>query len=436
MKATARNEGNERVRADGSRRPRVVVTGMGLVSCFGTDVDVFYDKLLRGESGVRPIDKFDCRDWDTRIAAYVDTPNLDFGQYITPKLARRLDSVLKFAMVAGKKALEHAGLALGSEALAAVRRERIGVVVGSGMGGLETFDEGCQKLHNGSVRRISPFFIPYAITNMASALLAIEGKFHGPNYSVSTACATGNYSIHNSYMHIVNDEADVMLCGGTEAAVVPIGLGGFIACRALSSRNDEPTRASRPWDRDRDGFVMGEGAGVLVLESLQHAKARGAPILCEYIGGAYTNDAHSMTEPIAEGTQVARCLRMSLEDASVDASEVNYINAHATSTPLGDIAEYKAIASVFNPKHLTMNATKSLIGHALGAAGGLEAIATIKAIQTGELHPTVNADNIMPEVEANVVPNVKQKLAVQVAASTSFGFGGHNSACLFAPYRD
>ncbi|KAF6003114.1 3-oxoacyl- acyl-carrier-protein -synthase [Cyanidiococcus yangmingshanensis] len=419
---------------DNTTRKRVVVTGMGIVSCFGSDVETFYQKLLAGESGVRVIDKFDCASWDTHIAAWISPDQIQTDGYIAPKLARRLDSVLKYTLIAGKRALEHAGIGIGTEAFQALRKDRVGAVVGSGMGGLETLAEGCEKLSTGGVRRMSPFFIPYSITNMGSSLLAMEGDLHGPNYSVSTACATSNYAIHNSYLHIIQGDADVMLCGGSEAAVIPIGLGGFIACRALSKRNDEPTRASRPWDKHRDGFVMGEGSGILVLESLEHAKARGAPILCEYLGGAYTNDAYSVTEPIPEGTEVARCIQFALTDANVEPSQVNYINAHATSTPLGDMAEYRALSTVFDAKKITMNATKSLIGHALGAAGGLEAVATIMGIRTGELHPTINAEETEPEIEADIVPNIKKKMQVEVGISSSFGFGGHNSVCVFAPY--
>jgi 3-oxoacyl-[acyl-carrier-protein] synthase II len=430
----AGTKGLYRDKPDNTSRKRVVVTGVGIVSCFGSDVDLFYQKLLKGESGVRPIDKFECSNWETRIAAWIAPEQFQTEGYIAPKLARRLDSVLKYTIVAGKRALEHAGLGIGSDPYNALRKDRVGVIVGSGMGGLETFAEGCEKLSTGGVRRMSPFFIPYSITNMGSALLAIETDFHGPNYSLSTACATSNYAIHNAYMHIARGDADMMLCGGSEAAVLPIGLGGFIACRALSKRNDEPHRASRPWDKHRDGFVMGEGSGVLVLESLEHARARGAPILCEYLGGAYTNDAFSVTEPVPEGTEVARCIRLALADANVEPAQVSYVNAHATSTPLGDIAEYRAMSSVLDMKRITMNSTKSLIGHALGAAGALEATATIMAIRTGEVHPTANVEEPEPEIEADLVRNQKKSLNIEVAISTSFGFGGHNSVCVFAPF--
>lgn len=264
----------------------------------------------------------------------------------------------------------------------------------------------------------------------------METGFMGPNYSVSTACATGNFMINNAAIHIRRGDCDICLAGGSEAAIVPIGLGGFIACRALSSRNDDPKAASRPWDKKRDGFVMGEGAGILVLESLEHALNRGVPILAEYFGGAQSCDAHHITEPRQDGSGVHQCISHALADAGVRKEDVDYINAHATSTPAGDLAEFRAVRSVFDGdvSNLKMNATKSMIGHALGAAGGLEAVATVKAIQTGQIHPTINVSDLEPEVDIDIVPNVMQEKEIGVGISNSFGFGGHNSTVVFGKY--
>jgi 3-oxoacyl-[acyl-carrier-protein] synthase II len=282
---------------------------------------------------------------------------------------------------------------------------------------------------------MSPFFIPYTITNMASALLAIENGLMGPNYSISTACATSNYCFYAAANHIRRGEADVMIAGGTEAAIIPVGLGGFVACRALSTRNDSPETASRPWDKEREGFVMGEGAGILVMESLEHALNRGANIIAEYLGGAVNCDAYHMTDPRADGLGVSSCIKKSLADAGIAPEEVNYINAHATSTIVGDLAEINAVKQVFNmDQDLKINSTKSMTGHCLGAAGGLEAIATIKAITTGWLHPTINQFNLEEAVTFDTVANAKKQHEVHVGISNSFGFGGHNSAVVFAPY--
>ncbi|KAJ3695770.1 hypothetical protein LUZ60_001147 [Juncus effusus] len=415
-------------------KKRVVITGMGLVSVFGNDVDKYYERLLEGESGIGPIDRFDASKFPTRFAGQIR----DFSSegYIDGKNDRRLDDCLRYCIVSGKKALESAGIGPGTEELNKIDKVRAGVLVGTGMGGLTVFSDGVQALIDKGHRKITPFFIPYAITNMGSALLGMDVGFMGPNYSISTACATSNYCFYAAANHIRRGEADLMLAGGTEAAIIPIGVGGFVACRALSQRNDDPKTASRPWDRARDGFVMGEGAGVLVMESLEHAMKRGAPILAEYLGGAVNCDAYHMTDPRADGLGVSSCIKQSLEDSGVSPEEVNYINAHATSTLAGDLAEVNAVKQVFkNPSEIRMNGTKSMIGHCLGAAGGLEAIATIKAINTGWLHPTINQFDPEPAVEFNTVPNVKQEHEINVAISNSFGFGGHNSVVVFAPFK-
>ncbi|GAQ87172.1 3-ketoacyl-acyl carrier protein synthase [Klebsormidium nitens] len=413
---------------------RVVITGMGLCSVFGNDPDTFYEKLLAGTSGITEIDRFDASKFPTRFAGQIK--NFDVENEIDGKNARRLDDCLKYGLVAGKKALRMAGLE--GDGLKDVDKTRVGVLVGSGMGGLTVFQDGVQALVSKGYKKISPFFIPYAITNMGGALLGIECGFMGPNYSISTACATSNYAFYAAANHIRRGEADIMVAGGIEAPIIPVGLGGFVACRALSTRNDDPQTASRPWDKDREGFVMGEGGGVLIMESLANAEKRGAKILAEYLGGSINCDAYHMTDPHPSGLGVSTCIKLALKDAGVAPEEVNYINAHATSTIVGDLAEVNAVKKVFSKAdHIKMNGTKSMIGHCLGAAGGLEAIATLKAIETGYVHPTINQINPEPEVTdfVDTVPNVKAKHEVEVAISNSFGFGGHNSAVVFAPYK-
>jgi 3-oxoacyl-[acyl-carrier-protein] synthase II len=416
-----------------TKKRRIVVTGMGIVSCFGTDVDQFYDQLLMGKSGIGPIQNFPCSDWPTHIAGAIK--ELDPGEYMEKKQARRVDPFILYTMVAGKKALEHGKL--NGDALEKLDKMKCGVIIGSGMGGMTNFSEGVETILNKGYRRLSPFFIPYIITNMGGALLAIDLGFRGPNYSISTACATSNYSIHAAAEQIQLGKADLMLCGGAEAPITPVGLAGFVAIKALSTRNDAPEKASRPWDQQRDGFVMGEGAGVLILESLEHALKRGAPIYAEYLGGAVNCDAHHMTDPREDGEGVASCIQEALDMAGVSKTQVNYINAHATATLVGDLCEINAIHKLFgsHTKNIKINSTKSMIGHCLGAAGGLEAVATIQAIRTGKLHPTINLDQ--PESflgDLDPVANVAQSYRVNVALSNSFGFGGHNSTLVFAPY--
>jgi 3-oxoacyl-[acyl-carrier-protein] synthase II len=416
-----------------SNKKRIVVTGMGSVSCFGTDIDRFYQMLLAGKSGVGPINHFPCSDFPTRFAGVIR--DFDPGDYIDKKQARRIDPFIRYAMVAGKKALELGQLK--GDAFKSLNLLRCGIIIGSGMGGMTVFHDGVETLVQKGHRRLTPFFVPYIITNMGGALLAIDLGFSGPNYSISTACATSNYCIHAAAQQIWQGHADLMLCGGAEAPMTPIGLAGFVACRALSTRNDEPQKASRPWDKSRDGFVIGEGAGVLLLETLEHALQRKAPIYAEYLGGSINCDAYHMTDPREDGEGVAFCMQKALAEAGVHPEQVNYINAHATSTIVGDMCEINAIRKVFgsHASKIKLNATKSMLGHCLGAAGGLEAIATIMAIRTGKLHPTINHDNPDPALgDFDVVPNVMKEHIVQVAISNSFGFGGHNSTLVFAPY--
>lgn len=413
------------------RKKRVVITGTGVVSCFGNDVDQFYQNLLQGNSGVSPITKFPCDQFSTRIAAAV--PEFDAEGYIDKKQARRIDPFILYTIVSGKKALESGRVT--ADALARLDKRRCGILIGSGIGGMQTFEENVAVLNTKGARRITPFLIPYLLTNMGGAMLGMDLGFMGPNYSISTACATANYAIIAAANHIRRGEADLILCGGAEAPISPIGIAGFCACKALSQRNEEPTKASRPWDKGRDGFVMGEGAGVLLLESLDHALARGAPILAEYLGGGLSCDAHHITEPREDGAGVAFCLTSALADADVTAEQVNYINAHGTSTPVGDMAEVKALKKVFkNPGAIKMNSTKSMVGHLLGASGGVEAIATIEAIRRGELHPTINLDNPEEDLEFDVSTQAA-KCDVKVAISNSFGFGGHNATIVLGRYE-
>lgn len=408
-------------------KKRIVVTGMGLVSCFGNDVENFYQNLLDGNSGISTITEFPCQDFPTQFAGVIR--GFDPGEYIDKKQARRIDKFIAYAMVAGKKALEMSKLH--GPSLEALNKSRCGVLIGSGMGGMGVFADGVQTLIEKGFRRVTPFFVPYILTNMAGAMLAMDLGFMGPNYSISTACATSNNAIIAAAQHIRNGDADLMITGGTEAAIIPMGVAGFCACKALSQRNDAPTKASRPWDQGRDGFVMGEGSGVIVLETLEHAQARGATILAEYLGGGVSCDAHHITEPRQDGEGIALCIKHALKDAGVKEDEINYINAHATSTPAGDVGEINAMKKIFSkPESIIVNSTKSMIGHLLGAAGGVEAIATLMALLKQTVHPTINLENPEPNLQFQI-PTKALQSKIQVAMSNSFGFGGHNASVIF-----
>jgi len=416
------------------KKKRIVVTGMGVVSCFGSDVDEFYQRMVAGESGVSMIDQFECADYPTRFAA----PVRDFNPegYIDRKQARRLDPAMQYAIVAGKKAAEQAGMT--DEVVDSFDKERCGVLIGSGMGGMHVYTEGAHVLAEKGVSRLSPFFVPFIITNMSGALLAIDLGFMGPNYSVSTACATASYAVVQAANHIRRGDADVMICGGTEAAILPICLAGFCACRAMSVRNDDPQGAARPWDKDRDGFVLGSGAGVVVLETLEHALERGAPILAEYHGGGYSCDANHMTNPREDGAGIAMCIDHAMRDAQMPKERVNFISAHATCTPLGDQAEYLGIRRYFGDhrKNIKMNAPKSMIGHSLGAAGGHAIVAGLQCLRHGRLHPTINHHKPDDYLDMDVVPNVAQDHDVDLMCVNAFGFGGHNSCVVFGHYDE
>ncbi|NGX56324.1 MAG: 3-oxoacyl-[acyl-carrier-protein] synthase 2 [Candidatus Anoxychlamydiales bacterium] len=416
-------------------KKRVVITGMGIVSAFGNDVDEFYNNLLNGNSAVDKITSFDVEEYPTKIAGEIK--DFDTGEYMQKKLARRADKFIIYAIVAGKKALEMSKLT--DEVLANLDKTKIGTIISSGMGGMQAFSDGVETLITKNYKRLTPFFVPMIITNMAGALLAIDMGFQGPNYSISTACATSNYSIHAAAEEIRRGSANIMIAGGTEAPMSPIGLAGFVQAKALSENNENPKQASRPWDKNRDGFVMGEGCGVLVLEELEHAKKRNAKIYAEYLGGAINCDAFHMTEPREDGSVVARCIEDSLKDADLSPKEINYINAHATSTNAGDLCEIRAFKKVFKDhcKNIKMNATKSMTGHCLGAAGGMEAIACVKAIETNKLHPTINLKNPEEELgDLDPVANKYQEHKINALISCSFGFGGHNSVIVLAPYKE
>lgn len=414
---------------------RVVVTGQGIVSCLGHDPETFYNNLLEGVSGISTIEGFSTEGYTTKFAGQIR--DLQSNGYVNKKMERRIDDTIKYIMVSGKRALADAGLDWQGDALQQLDKLRCGILMGTAMGGMNTFTTAIQDLLQKGFRRMNPFCIPFAINNMGGALLAMDLGFMGPNYSISTACATGNFCILSAAEHIRRGEADLMLAGGADAAIIPSGMGGFIACKALSQKNSAPDKASRPWDKGRDGFVMGEGAGALVLEELEHARARGATVLAEFVGGAFTCDAHHLTEPLPDGSGVALCLQRALDDAQLPASEVDYVNAHATSTKAGDMAEYKALRSAIPGHNVRINSTKGMIGHLLGAAGAVEAIASIQAIQTGMIHPNVNLEDPEDEVDLNIIVGTeKQRRDVKVALSNSFGFGGHNSSIIFKAFAE
>lgn len=409
-----------------SGKRRVAVTGLGVVCPVGNTVDEAWEAILAGRSGVAPITTFDVSAYPTRFSAPIK--NLDLGRYISPKDQRKMDPFIHYGMVASIQAIEDAGLEV-TEANA----ERIGVVVGSGIGGLPGIEKGYQTYLDSGPRKISPFFVPSNIINMISGNLSIRYGFKGPNYAIVTACSTGTHCIGDALRMIVSDEVDVMIAGGAEMATSPTGLGGFCAARALSSRNDSPETASRPFDLERDGFVLGDGAGVLVLEEFEHARARGARIYAELIGTGMSSDAHHMTAPSPGGEGAARCMANALRHARLDPSAVHYINAHGTSTPAGDIAETEAVKRVFGAHagELVVSSTKSMVGHMLGAAGGVEAVFTVLALRDQVAPPTINLHNPDPACDLDYAPNTAREMPIEVALSNSFGFGGTNGTLAF-----
>jgi len=402
----------------------VVVTGIGVVTPVGNDLASYWEAIKNGRSGVDRITAFDATDYDCKIAGEVK--NFEPVAYFNnPKDVRRTDRYTQFAMAAAKMALADSGIDLEK-----VDRTRFGVVIGSGIGGLRTLSDQHSILLAKGPSRISPFMIPMMISNMASGLVSMELNLCGPNFSTVSACATVCHAIGESWRMIQHGEADIFLAGGAEATVIPLGVGGFAAMKALSTRNDAPQQASRPFDKDRDGFVMGEGSGVLVIEELEHAKRRGARIYAEVAGYGLSADAYHMTSPLPEGEGAARCMKMAIERSGIALEDIDYVNAHGTSTGLGDICETKALKSVFGPlakSKLLVSSTKSMIGHLLGAAGSVEFAACIMAIREGIIPPTINLDCPDPECDLDYVPNVAREHRVRVALNNSFGFGGHNA---------
>ncbi len=405
---------------------RVVVTGLGLVTPLGTEVETFWNNLITGQCGIDKITAFDATPFATQMAGEVR--DFDPGPaFPSPKEARRTDRYSQFGIYAGWKALKDSGLDLNQ-----TNPDEIGVFIGSGIGGLETTGGQMKVLLERGPGRLSPFMIPMLISNMASGLVSMYYNLRGPNFATCSACATANHAIGEAWRTIKMGDAKAILAGGAEAAIVPIGIGGFCAMKAMSTRNDDPKHASRPFDKDRDGFVMGEGAGVVVLEEMEHAKARGARIYAELVGYGNTADAHHLTAPSPGGEGASRCMKMALRNAGLNTTDISYINAHGTSTPQGDIAETEAVKTVFgdHARKLVVSSTKGATGHMLGAAGAVEMIACVKAIQTDTVPPTINLQNQDPACDLDYVPNTARHMPVNAIVNNSFGFGGHNASVI------
>jgi len=406
---------------------RVVVTGIGIVTPIGSDLPTFWSNLTNGVSGVSRFEAFDSTEFDCKIAGEVKGFSA-IPYFNTPKDIKRTDRFTQFAMVASKLAVADAGLDP-----ATLDLDRTGVMIGSGIGGLLSMEEEAKRLHTRGPSRVSPFTIAMMISNMASGLVSMEFGFRGPNMCIVTACATANNSIGEAWRIIKFGDADCFIAGGAEATITPLGISGFAAMRAMSTRNDAPASASRPWDRDRDGFVMGEGAGMLILEELEHAKRRGATIYCELAGYGASADAYHMTAPLPDGNGAARAMKLAMKHAKLNPEDISYINAHATSTPLGDIGETRGIRMAFGDAatKTPISSTKSMTGHLLGAAGSVEMAASILAIKHGVIPPTINLENVEPEcADLDLVPNVAREQKVRVVLNNSFGFGGHNATLI------
>jgi 3-oxoacyl-[acyl-carrier-protein] synthase II len=407
---------------------RVVVTGLGIVSPVGSKLETAWDNIKAGRSGINLIspDLFDASAFSVRIAGNVKGFNAD--DYIKPKDQKKMDKFIHYGIGAGVEAIRDSGLEVTEE-----NAERIGVLMGSGIGGLDTIERNYATFLNGGPRKISPFFVPASIINMVAGNLSIMFGLKGPNMSIVSACATATHSIGDAARMIVYGDADVMVAGGAEMGSTPLGIGGFAAARALSTRNDDPEAASRPWDVDRDGFVLGDGAGVLVLEEYEFAKKRGARIYCELVGYGMSSDAYHMTTPSEGGEGAARCMVNAMKDAGLNAADIDYVNAHGTSTPAGDKAETMAVKRALGDHayKVAVSSTKSMTGHLLGAAGGIEAVFSVLAIRDQILPPTINMDNQDPECDLDYVPNVARETSVNVAMSNSFGFGGTNGTLIF-----
>ena len=410
---------------------RVVITGMGVITPVGNDVETFWNSLINGHSGIRKIDRFDPTDYATQIGGQINDFNPE--DFIDKKEARRMDRFVQYAMVAAQQAYKQSGLNINEE-----NAERVGVYIGSGIGGLETLCDQYETLLDKGPRRVSPFFVPMMIVDMASGQVSIHLGAKGPNHSPVSACATGTHSIGDAFKMIERGAADVMFAGGTEAALLPLTIAGFNSAKALSTRNDDPQHASRPFDKDRDGFVLGEGAGVMVLEELEHAKKRGANILAEIVGYGLTGDAYHITAPAPGGEGAARAMKMALNDAGLEPTAIGYINAHGTGTEYNDFYETQAVKAAFGEHayKLAMSSTKSVTGHLLGAAGGIEAVASVMALNEGILPPTMNLDEPGEGCDLDYVPNEARKQEVEYVMSNSLGFGGHNASIILKKYKD
>ena len=406
---------------------RVVVTGLGIVSPVGNDLATAWDNVVAGRSGIGPIESFDVSAFSTRFGGCIR--DFDVAEYLPPKEARKIDQFMHYGIAAAEQALTQSGLSTADYA-----PEAIGVAIGSGIGGIGTIEANYEKYRAaGSPRKISPFFVPGSIINMTAGHVSIRHDFQGPNLSLVTACTTATHAIGIGARTIAYGDADAMVVGGSEDPMTVLGLGGFCAARALSTRNDDPEAASRPWDRDRDGFVLSAGGGCLVIEDYDAAKQRGAPILCEIVGFGMSGDANHITAPKEDGSGAALCMRAAMRDAGLNADEVQYINAHGTSTPLGDVAETKAIRRVYgdHADQLAVSSTKSTTGHLLGAAGAIEAVFSVMAIVDQVAPPTVNLENQDPDCDLDYVPNEARNMPIEAAVSNSFGFGGTNGTLIF-----
>ena len=405
---------------------RIVVTGLGAVTPVGHNVEDTWRNILAGTNGVSEIDSFDVSDFSVRIGATVR--DFDLSPYMTPKDARKTDPFIHYGIAAAKQAIANAGLEVTEE-----NAERIGIAIGSGMGGLPGIEKGHSQYLKGGPKRISPFFVPSNIINMIAGNLSIEFGIKGPNYGIVTACSTGTHNIGDAARLIQHGDVDVMIAGGAEMVTCPMALGGFASARALSTRNDDPSTASRPWDKGRDGFVLGDGAGVLVLEELEFARRRGAPILAEYVGMGMSSDAHHITLPPEDGDGARRCMLNALRDAGLNPDDVDYVNAHGTSTPAGDVIEARALKAAFgsHASKLAVSSTKSMIGHLLGAAGGVEALFCVLALRDQVAPPTTNLHEPDDECDLDFVPLTAREMPIEVALSNSFGFGGTNGTVVF-----
>lgn len=412
-------------------KKRVVITGMGAVTPIGNTVDDFWKNLIAGKSGVGVITSFDPKDYDTKIAAEIK--GFDPTLYIDKKSVKRMDPFTHYALASAEMAFTDSKLNLEKE-----DKDRIGVVFGSGIGGMWTYYYQTRELFYNGPQRVSPLFVPMMISDIAAGYISMKYGIKGPNYATTSACATASHAIASSFLHIQRGDADVMFCGGSEAAICPIGIAGFNSMKAMSTRNEEPEKASRPFDALRDGFVMGEGAAVLILEELEHALNRGANIYAELKGIGLTADAYHITAPAPGGEGAVRSMSIAIKDAQLQPTDIDYINAHGTSTPLNDKTETEAIKTVFGEHayKLLISSNKSMIGHLLGAAGAVEAVATIKTIADGIVPPTINLENPDPECDLNYVPNVAIKKEINAAISNTFGFGGHNASLLFTKFNE